>query len=407
MFIKGLFNYFLGYVILKTQGQGVEKLINLALARGILIWDLKDRGEYATFKTYLDNYFLLVPLCRKARARIKIEKKVGFPFLLSRLKKRLGLVVGLFLFVGSLYLLSNLILFIEVKGNEQVDTRVILNTARELGVVPGRFKRGLDFQSLERDFLIARREFGWVGFYVKGTKLLIEVSEKQIPPKESGDLTSDLVASRDGLVEKVLVLAGSARVKEGDKVKEGQLLISGYVYEESGASELEANNESREAGRVRARGEVWCRVWYEFFSTVPLTETLRERSGESTAAYIFIVGDREINIGTKSSPYRNYEREIIKRRVKWRNLDTPIEFITMRYYELFLTKKELTRDEALYKAREALFSQAEKILPPHVEILAHEVTEITPSGEEEVTLRLTVETLEEITLERKHEIRED
>ncbi len=407
MFIKGLFNYFLGYVILKTHGQGVEKLINLALARGILIWDLKDKGDYTTFKTYLDSYFLLVPLCRKAKVRIKIEKKVGFPFLFSRLKKRLGLVMGLFIFVGSLYLLSNLILFIEVKGNEQVDDRIILNTARELGIVPGRFKHDLDFQNLEQEFLIARREFGWVGFYVKGTKLLIEVAEKLIPPEEGEDLTSDLVASRDGLVEKVLVLAGSARVKKGDSVKEGQVLISGYVYEESSPLEHEANGENQEAGRVRARGEVWCRVWYEFFSSAPLAETLRERTGKAAAAYILMIGGKEVNIGPKSSPYRNYEREIIKRRVKWRNLDTPIEFITIRYYELSLTKKTLTRDEALYKARENVLSQAEKILPPHVEVLTHEVMEMTPSGGEEVTLRLMVETLEEITVERKHEIRED
>ncbi len=404
MLMKGLLNYFLGYVAIRVDGPGVEKLLNLAASRGILFWDIHYLDDKAVFKTYPDNFPLLRPLSRKAGCSLKIEKKAGFPFLFYRFKKRRGLVLGLLIFLVFIYVVSNFIWFIEVSGIENIEEETILKTAEKLGITTGTLKRSLDFPSLERGFLLERRDLSWVGFKMQGTRLIIDVEEKAFFPEDFSDTTSDLVASRDGLVQKVLVLSGEALVEEGNTVQEGQILISGILTQQE---EVGEEIVKREVGSVRARGEVWARVWYEFLTSHPLTEQVKERTGERASFYTLRIKDREWVFGRVSSPYRNYEQETIKRHLKWRNLDTPLELVTIYYYEVKLLKRELSRDEALFKAKEELYVQAERTLPPDVEVVSHEVEELRLLEEDTLRLRLMVETRENIVKEKKHVQKEE
>ncbi len=403
MFIRWLLNLLLGYVVIEAEGGGVEKLFNLALSRGILFWNVRRRGDKTVFSTYPDNFPLLRPLSRKAGCPIRIQGKAGFPFLFYRFKKRRGLVAGLILFFLFLYTASGFIWFIEITGAEELAEESLRATAEDLGLSPGTLKRGLDFYSLEREFLLARRDLSWVGFEIRGTKLEIRVVEKTLPEEDFRDVTSDLVASKDGLIEKILVLSGEARVEAGDTVREGEILVSGILtaHYQEGEEVIEG-----EAGAVRARGEVWARVWYEFSAAYPLTEYTRERTGNRTAFHTLSFLGREIHLGAPSSPYGNYEVEEIKRRVKWRNLDTPVEFMTLYYYEVEVTARELSRDEALFKAGEELFARAQKALPPEAEIAGHRREELPPR-EGKLRLRLVIETRENIAGEMEHGQKEE
>lgn len=397
MFFQRLLQFILGYIVISARGQGVERLVNLAVSRGILLWDLQTFKDKTVFRTYPDNFFLLRPLSRKARCSLRVEKKRGFPFLWARLKKRRGLLVGFFLFVLILYVLSNFIWFIEIKGHDKVPEEVILATARELDLVPGALKRNLDLPALEMEFLLVCRELSWVGLQTQGTKLTIEVAEKIVSLKDVRGITSDLVASRDGLIEDVLTLVGEAKVVPGETVTKGQLLISGTLAgEQAGSRPDEVTEEGVVLKNVRARGEVWARVWYEFFSTVSLVEIVREKTGQLATGFSLRFDDRKVRFGQKSSPYRNYARETIKYRFKWRNLAVPVEFIIVNYYELLVTGQEITREETLYKARKDVFSLAEKYIPASVERLSHEVTEVSLSRKGRIRVRLMIETRENI-----------
>ncbi len=195
-------------------------------------------------------------------------------------------------------------------------------------------------------------------------------------------------------------LVGEAKVVLGEIVTKGQLLISGILAgEQAGSRPDEVTEEGVMLKDVRARGEVWARVWYEFFSTVSLVEIVREKTGQLATGFSLRFDDRKVRFGQKSSPYRNYARETIKYRLKWRNLAVPVEFIMVNYYELLVTGQEITREEALYKARKDVFSLAEKYIPADVEKLSHEVTEVSLSRKGRIRVRLMIETRENIATE--------
>ncbi len=258
---------------------------------------------------------------------------------------------------------------------------VILAAARELNLIPGTLKRNLDLPALEMEFLLVCCELSWVGLQVQGTKLIIEVAEKIVSLEDVRGITSDLVASRDGLIEDVLTLAGEAKVGQGETVIKGQLLISGVLTDNQSVrlNDLPEENVARE--NIRARGEVWARVWYEFFSEVSLLETVREKTGQIATGFFLWFDEKKISFGQKSSPYRNYTREIIKYRFKWRNLVVPVEFIMVNYHELIVTGQEIAPEEALHKAKNEAFSLAEKYISANVERLSYEMTEISSSRE--------------------------
>jgi similar to stage IV sporulation protein len=45
-----------GFISLRLKGENQEKIINMALARGIYIWDIKRRDEFVYLKVRTSGY---------------------------------------------------------------------------------------------------------------------------------------------------------------------------------------------------------------------------------------------------------------------------------------------------------------------------------------------------------------
>ena len=81
MFIIRWWRFFRGFVVISLEGRGVERLLNLAVARGIGFWDLQKQKHEARLSVSLASFRALRPLVRKARCRLHIRRKVGLPFI--------------------------------------------------------------------------------------------------------------------------------------------------------------------------------------------------------------------------------------------------------------------------------------------------------------------------------------
>src|SRR5690606_19888793 len=116
---------------------------------------------------------------------------------------------------------------IEVRGNESLSRSVILEQATRAGLRPGAWRPTLNRDAITRDMIIGLPALAWVGINFIGTKAVIEVVEKTLPPDLTPLGPGDLIARRAGVVEEVLVLQGEAAVQEGDVVLAGDVLIQG------------------------------------------------------------------------------------------------------------------------------------------------------------------------------------
>ena len=309
------------------------------------------------------------------------------------------MVLGLTLFVTTLYYLSSLVLFVSVEGARSVGDERVRELVLEMGVRPGTRKSRLDTDQIATDLLTREPRLSWVNLRFQGTMLLIEVVEKiQLLPEHIGP--SNLVAAKDGLVTEVLVVTGEPLVKRGDTVFRGQVLIEGLIRPQP----ADPGQASPESVPVQALGEVWARVWYEGYGEAALTKALKTRTGRRVAVWTLVVNGQEVlRVGKAAVPYRNYETQTVKRDFSRRIINLPIEINTIYAYELNLEEKTLTYEEALEKAALRARFLVEVQLPPGVIAENTVVEEVDAGGEGLVGIRYVMETVENIAVEQPRE----
>lgn len=397
MFLLEKFGIWPGYLLISLEGRGLVKLLNLTSRNNIYFWDLKYKGNTATMKIRPRDFKKLRPLLRKTGCKVSIVQKKGTLFLVFFGKRRKGLLLGILLFCLALYSFSAVIWSINVEGNLQVSKGEIVSVLEKYGVKRGTLKKNLDLQELERALVLELEGLSWVGINMRGVYLQIQVAERlQEPAPEAERL--DLVASKDGLISDILVLAGQAEVEEGETVSKGQLLISGEIVDKIYLDDEEYEERVRP---VKARGMVEAQVWYESYQYAALYLVQKIKSGKTVGSYTLNVKDREYYLwGTREAPYRNYEVGKIKHALQWRSFRLPVELISYRYKEIEVGFKSIPPLDALREARQKAIQDVDSMLPRGVTIQKRFVDDYYFPELGSVGCRVMVETLEDIAVQQ-------
>ncbi len=395
MLLINLWRFLKGYLIVRAEGIGTEKFINLAITRGIHFWDLKKSYRGAVFKIPVKSFKQARPLIRISRCRVKIYRKKGMPFIIKKTRRRKGFVTGVLIFLIAVYVFTSFVWYIEVSGLDNIQEEEVLDIGRSLGINPGTYKGSLDLEKLEKELARLHEDIAWAGLSYRGTLLRIEIAE-HIPEPDIDERPAHLVAAKDGLILELLVIEGKPVVSPGDIVSQGNLLIKGIKdYDELIMSE----DEDFEPQKVRARGEVVARVWYEARIPVIEKEVINRPTGNKhTHVYINWNSKNIVLKGFSESPFPTYNKDIIKRKWSWRNLSLPVEIISVTYNELEREKRVLSREEAVDRAKELAQKEVLTQIPDGVEKERLFYEEHMDGDAREI--RVVVETKEEISKHR-------
>ncbi|MGI6413007.1 MAG: sporulation protein YqfD [Syntrophomonadaceae bacterium] len=258
-----------GVVSVRLHGKNPEKVINMALSRGVFLWNIKRKGDWLELKVRSSGFEALNTIVEETGHSLEVINKKGLPFLKTTFKRRIGFVSGALVFILALYFMSSFVWHIEVTGYERVDKNRILLTAAKYGVYKGAAKWSFSRTEVEEAMLRDIDELTYVRLNVKGVKVTIEVVEK-IFPREEITGPCHIIASKDGVVEEILVLEGQVKIREGQAVSKGDILISGLVIPEINPFMQNVSDVPLEPYTVRARGVVKARVWYEAYAECPL-----------------------------------------------------------------------------------------------------------------------------------------
>ncbi|WP_031513264.1 sporulation protein YqfD [Desulfofalx alkaliphila] len=409
MFLFRLMSYLFGHVSLVVNGKMLEKFINMASSRGIYLWDItRISADKVLVKVRLSGVKPLRHIARETQSRFKITSREGIPFLIDRMKKRKMLVLGAFVFLLVLYMLSSFVWFIEVDGNDKIAKKEVLLAAKQGGLTPGVIKWNVDTAMVERAIKDQLPTVAWTGVYIKGTKATIEVVEKKMP--EGADAgPAHLVAKKPGLVKDILVLEGQAAVEEGDTVAEGQILISGEILPEvnpdlpSPLGLDEAPLPMEMPRYVQAKGMVKARVWYEGYGEGQMLEVGVKPSGRRVERVCMKIAGKEIILkGPKTIPFTEYDmQEEVLSMPSWRNISVPVEINKVQYLEMLEYRQERTRAEAHRLAEQNALAAIKEQLPDHARVMEQRVERIETGQQENlVRVRVFVEALEDIGISR-------
>lgn len=403
--LNRLWSFFTGYLTLIVEGRGLEKLINMAVGRGLYVWDVKwvDAGK-ARVKIRLNGFRALRHIARITSCRFRIAGKGGLPFQIAKLKKRKMLLAGAVLSMVLVYLMSSFIWFVEVRGNKNISADRVLRTAGEAGLAMGTVKIGLDKDNIARYIRNEIPEMAWVGVKIEGTRAVIEIAEK-ILVAPTDNTPANVVAKKDGLVQELLVLTGKGAVAEGTVVKKGDILISGIITpetkktDEQQVGEKPKENTPPELIRfVRARGIVRAKTWYEGYGECRLIDQGKRRSGRNTEVLSLKLLDKELILkGPKSPVYSDFIiSTTVKRLPVWRNLRIPVELITTNYYEVRRYRDIIGISDAKSLARKRALESARTKIPANSRITGELSEEIPDLGSNVIRVKAVIEALEEI-----------
>ncbi len=287
-----VWNYLRGSVLLQCESPAQERVLNLCGVYGIPFWGVTwQTAERFTLYTTRQGAAALEEAAAECGAVLTRLEERGAAEAARRLRRRYVLWGAAALMVVLFWYGSTFIWDFQVTGNETVPTEKILRALEQNGVTIGTRSLSFDQEELRNHVLLELRDISWLSVNIKGCTAHVQVVERKRPPEiaDSGEL-SNVVAARDGLVERVEALDGQALVMAGSTVTKGQLLISGVADSRSGGVRF-----------MSGRGRVYARTWYELSVQVPLCVEEKYQTARSVKRAALDLGKQRINLYGRGS----------------------------------------------------------------------------------------------------------
>ncbi|HIU52424.1 MAG TPA: sporulation protein YqfD [Candidatus Merdicola faecigallinarum] len=391
MIFKILMQYLLGYLKIEVEGYYIERFINICKAKQIFLWNLKRKNtSIMEANIGLDTFGLIREIARKTKCKVKIKNKKGIPFFLNRYKKRKIFFLCLLFIIMGILITSNFIWNIEITGNVEIPSEEILKSVNENGLKLGEYKGKIDTKKIINEVRLKREDIAWIGIEIKGTNAMIKIVETEKKPEmlDESDYCN-IVADKEGVIEKVDANNGTIMVNVGDRIKEGSILIGGWM-------------EGKYTGTryVHASGEIKARVWYTEKAKVELSQKVREKTGKEEKKYRVKFHNFEINLYKKLSNFENYDTIYQDEKVKiFSNFYIPVEITTCHNFEIIEKEVNYTQEEA----KELAKKEAEEKLQKEIQDMSKVQNKLYHFQEKDgyIEAEVTYEVLENIGTEEK------
>ncbi len=390
MFLNKFFHFLKGYVILNIMGFKIERFLYISAKRGIDIRDIsKKDGNSLTLRMSIRDFSKVRSIARKTGTRVKIIKKAGLPIIFHKYRKRCFLFFGLGAFLIAVFLSSQFILAVEIRGAERTSTAEIKAVLEDGGVKVGALKLRMRKPSEVKNMIINRIDnISWAWIYLKGTKVVCEVYEDYLPQisLEDGEVC-DVLASRDGIIKRIIAYDGKKMVSAGDTVLAGDVLISGTLYNSSG-----------EVGaKVSASGDVEAYTWHEKKGTYKLYYETKIPTGNKKTFRQLNLFSKTLNLYfDKNIEYENYILEKHLRELKgFGGAYLGVGLLEVTAIEVDLVREPISYDMAVYEGKCDLEEKIAKELLPGAELVEENVFH-RPIDDETVEVSVTMEFIEKI-----------
>ncbi|WP_352419853.1 sporulation protein YqfD [Proteiniborus sp.] len=366
MLVIRIWNYFRGYVIIKIEGLTLEKFINLAISKNIILWDIV-RIDYTTLKAKVSvvGFKELRDVVQKVGCRVYIVEKKGYPFFLNKFKYRKMLAIGSVLSIVLVIFLTSFIWNIDIVGNVRIGDDEISNVLSSINIKEGIRKSTARNQDISNTLLLKIQDLSYANVEIRGTKMIVEVKERDLVQIElREDTPCNIVASKKAVIEKVIVKNGKAVVRKGDVVEEGQILISGTLKDERLESPL----------FVHSEGNVFAKTRYNEIIEEPIVKSIDEETGRIFTTREIVIGDKRIQLMNGEIPFKNYvEENKVKKIGNLGIIKLPLLTVNHMYKEVEKTKIKQDIDSLKKSSSVKGTQQLMKKIPKESKIISKDI----------------------------------
>ena len=226
-----LLQWLRGYVRIEITGTGTSRFFQICQHRQLPLWEKSVGAQKGSCCLSVDDVPALAPVLRKTHVKFHILEKNGAPFFLCRYKKRKLFAAGIVLCLLFLRFLSGFLWDIQIYGSDLYSPAQVQAFLERKGLSLGYPCKKINCEKLEEQLREHFKDIAWVSCEQKGTQFIVHMKDTiDVRDVNTSKSPCDLVASRDGTIYSIVTRSGTPLVKKGDKVKKGDVLISGIVH---------------------------------------------------------------------------------------------------------------------------------------------------------------------------------
>ena len=263
----GFVSWLFGYYRLTIPYSSSAEFMNLCMRYGFVYYAFKTDREAGTaeFICSFHTSKKLMSACKFHNITIEIKSAHGLPKLLYKYRARSGIFVGIILSVMLLCLSQSVLWQINVKGNERLTEKEVIEALEECGLKIGGKLSSFDIDSIENRVLLNSDDISWLSVNMSGTVANVEIREViDTEIKEKNTRPANLVAKCDAQVVSIEVYSGFLCVEAGDFVRAGDLLVSGLYDSTQSAYRY-----------TRASGRIFAKTTHTFTVEIPLKKEIK------------------------------------------------------------------------------------------------------------------------------------
>lgn len=356
--IYRIFAFFIGRITFELERS--ERLLSAIVRSDDSFGKITHCGDKLKIELLFPSRKRFLEVASAADARILSETRSGLPFILLRFRGRIGVLLGIPIFFFLIIYPSLFIWEINVSGSSATSTETILAALAKEGLSVGCRIHDIDVAETSTRALLECDGLSWMAINISGTTAEVVVRDAVTPNADSSDKTpSNLIATCDGVIERIELISGQAVVSTGQTVRGGQVLISGFYEGRDGLTyTLEPSV-----------GRVYARVRKVIDESVPTFGSKLMPTGRATSYRSFYFFGKEIALpGDVSDPYENSRKSSDADRLAFFGHPLPIGINTMTFSEVIEGEFTLDDDEAtklcekkITKALSAALADAETL----------------------------------------------
>ena len=345
-----MISFIRGYYTIVVEGLDTEGFLNYLIRNKIYVYNVnRIEKTKIQFDIDRDNLKKLKKIHRNNKFNIKVKRQTGIPFIAKRIYTYRGMVICAIISLIILMSTSQFVTDVYITAPEGIDKTALREELYIQGVKPGVYKKSIDRKNVRENIMVKFDEIAYVSINTKGTNISVNITKKD----ESQNLQENsnycnIIATKDGIIEKIVPRSGEAIVQEGDIVRKGDVLVNG--------------------ANTTALPEVWATTFYEAKKSSNYIDVKNQRTNNKKRVYTISFYDKKYKI-LRNIKYNDYQIENKTYEVKLRDYTFPIKLTVTTFYEV----KKVENKIDVKKIKEELYSDVKKQLEYKIPVSARYV----------------------------------
>lgn len=323
-------------VRVKITGKNVNNYLKRLIANKIDLIDLKYNSHNEAVVTIKYSDYLKLKTVRSSYD-VKVTNTYGKLRIRNKIKRSYILLSSIILGIALIILLSNIIFSIEVIHTNKSIIELVSNELNKNGLKKYTFKKKYkDIKKIEDKILNDNKDkLEWISIEIVGTKYVVRIEERKIKNENNDNIYQDIVASKSGVIKKIIALSGEKKYEIDNFVSKGDTIIKGSI--------TKPNNE---VILTHASGLVYAEVWYQISVEYPYQYKEEILTGNKKNIYYLKFINKRLEL-FNFKKYKNFQKEP---KILLYNNILPINLVKEKQYEVNIIDEIYTTEEVINKA---------------------------------------------------------